>query len=170
MAKLKLDRSELTRDIVEGLHVRLKAKSSMRPRRRLHAGRGSGSQGYMPGLAKHIAHLVGSDPHFHTKCTKNAEVIAACAKYGYDINALCAVAHKHVTGIWPGEHAGKNPTGVEADYRPGKRSPRPSRKEFNKEREFLKQAKSETAQQFEDDFLAAFKGGCCADKKKLPRR
>ena len=67
--------------------------------------------GNMAGLAKHISHLIGSDPDFHAHCTGNAEVQKMCNEGGYDINALCAKAHKLVTGEWPGSQTDEGSIG-----------------------------------------------------------
>jgi hypothetical protein len=68
-------------------------------------------RGYMPGLAKHLSKKLGADPNFHTKCMGDESV----AGYDEGVRAsVCAKAHKMVTGIWPGEHGGKNPNGPEA--------------------------------------------------------
>lgn len=72
---------------------------NIRPRRRkeitLKRGRGN-----MPGLAKHLAHKYGGDPHFFTKVVED-ELLQ-----GYDEearNAIAARAHKLVVGHWPAE-------------------------------------------------------------------
>lgn len=75
----------------------------------LKAGRGN-----MAGLAKHISHLVGKDPDFHKHCTDNAEVQKISSEGGYDINALCAKAHKLVVGEWPGGQSNEGNEGARA--------------------------------------------------------
>ena len=57
-------------------------------------------RGNMPGLAKHLAHQIGGDPHFFTRCMTHESVA------GYDEDAragICAKAHKLVVGKWPAE-------------------------------------------------------------------
>lgn len=62
------------------------------------------ARGYMPGMAKHIANLIGSsEPGFFTRCTQHPWVREACAKGGYDIKALCSRAHKLALGYYPTE-------------------------------------------------------------------
>jgi hypothetical protein len=68
--------------------------------------------GNMAGLAKHISHLIGSDPDFHAKCTSNPEVQKIAS--GYDINALCAKAHKLVVGEWPASQTDEGSIGKRA--------------------------------------------------------
>jgi hypothetical protein len=64
--------------------------------------------GNIAGLAKHLSHKLGGDPHFFTKCMACEEV----ADYPDDVKKrICADAHAIVTGIWPGEHGGENPEG-----------------------------------------------------------
>lgn len=58
--------------------------------------------GNMAGLAKHLSKKLGGDPHFFTKCAADESVA------GYDTevrNAICARAHKMVTGHYPAEDA-----------------------------------------------------------------
>lgn len=67
-----------------------------------------GHPGNIEGLAKHLSHKYGGDPHFFDKAIQD-ELLD-----GYDQDAKSAIvarAHKIVTGIWPGEHGGKNPEG-----------------------------------------------------------
>lgn len=67
-------------------------------------------RGNMPGLAKHLAHQIGGDPNFFTKCMGHESV----AGYPEDVRAaICAKAHKMVTGIWPGAHGGADPNANE---------------------------------------------------------
>ena len=67
-------------------------------------------RGNMPGLAKHLAHQIGGDPQFFTKCMGHESV----AGYDEDVRAsVCAKAHKLVTGIWPGAHGGADPNANE---------------------------------------------------------
>lgn len=57
-------------------------------------------RGYMPGLAKHLAHKFGGDPNFFTKVVESEELS------GYDEearNAIAARAHKIAIGHWPAE-------------------------------------------------------------------
>jgi hypothetical protein len=66
-------------------------------------------RGHMPGLAKHLAKKYGGDPHFFTKCMGAEEI----SSYDEDAKkAICAKAHKLVTGIWPGQHKKKELTFV----------------------------------------------------------
>jgi len=56
--------------------------------------------GNMPGLAKHLSHKIGGDPHFFTKCMGDDSIS------GYDDDVkkrICAKAHKLVVGKWPAE-------------------------------------------------------------------
>lgn len=60
--------------------------------------------GNMQGLAKHLAKKLGGDPHFFTKCAADESV----ASYDTEVrNAICARAHKLVTGRWPAEDTDK---------------------------------------------------------------
>ncbi len=69
-----------------------------------------GGQGNIEGLSKHIVKKLGSDPHLHTKCMSDEEL----AEYDSDARAaICAKVHYIATGMWPGEHGGKNKTGPE---------------------------------------------------------
>lgn len=66
----------------------------------------------MENLSRHLARRYGGDPHFFTKCTEGGwEELA-----GYDEDArkaICAVAHRAVTGIWTGSHRrGKSDDGT----------------------------------------------------------
>lgn len=66
--------------------------------------------GNMEGLAKHLKKKLGDDPDFFKKCMGDEELKS------YDEKArsgICAQAHKMDTGIWPGEHGGKNHNGPE---------------------------------------------------------
>ena len=70
-----------------------------------------GKRGNIQGLTRHLVNLYGGDPHFHTKCMNDPEL-----KKDYDEErraAICARAHYIATGMWPGEHGGKNPSGPE---------------------------------------------------------
>lgn len=86
-----------------------KQKSSRRkPRKQIVIGR-KAAAGNMEGLAKHLGKKLGGDPHFFSKCVASAEL----AKYDEEARkGICAKAHKLVTGIYPGEHGGKNKTGM----------------------------------------------------------
>lgn len=56
--------------------------------------------GNMAGLAKHLSKKLGGDPHFFTKCVGDESV----ADYDTEVrNAICARAHKMVTGHYPAE-------------------------------------------------------------------
>ncbi len=48
------------------------------------------------------------DPGLFTRC-----MATAGARKASDPAAYCAAIHKKITGMWPGEHGGKNPTGPE---------------------------------------------------------
>lgn len=48
------------------------------------------------------------DPGLFTRC-----MATAGAKKASDPAAYCAAIHKKITGMWPGEHGGKNPMGPE---------------------------------------------------------
>ena len=69
-------------------------------------------QGNIEGLSIHLAHQIGGDPHFFTKCVSSA-VLDRTVKYlgrpynEEEKNGICAKAHKLVTGIWPGQHRSK---------------------------------------------------------------
>lgn len=63
--------------------------------------------GNIAGLAKHLGHKY-SEPGFFTSCMGDPLLEG----YPDDIKKkICARAHKIYTGIWPGEHGGKNPNG-----------------------------------------------------------
>lgn len=56
--------------------------------------------GNMAGLAKHLSKKLGGDPHFFTKCVGDESVV----DYDTEVrNAICARAHKMVTGHYPAE-------------------------------------------------------------------
>ncbi len=59
-------------------------------------------------MAKHLAKKYGGDPGLFSKIMDAEELD------GYDEEqkkAIAAKVHKLATGMWPGEHGGKNPEG-----------------------------------------------------------
>lgn len=75
------------------------------------------NRGNIFGLAKHMYKKHGKNPHLWTACFNDDEL----ADYDKEArSAICARCVKISTGHWPGEKRGKNPYGVEANYRPKK--------------------------------------------------
>lgn len=67
-------------------------------------------RGNIQGLTKHLVHLHGGDPGLFRKVVNSPEI----AGYPEDIRKMIAArVHKIATGMWPGEHRGKNPYGPE---------------------------------------------------------
>jgi hypothetical protein len=72
-----------------------------------------GKRGNIAGLAKHILHQLGGDPHLFTKCM-GFDILQG---YDKEVRAeICARAHYIDTGIWPGAHGGNNPNANEPKY------------------------------------------------------
>lgn len=85
------------------------------------------NRGNIEGLAKHISHQIGNDPHLWTKCMAFDEL------QGYDHEAraaICARVHKIATGYWPAE---KKPEGWEPENQFTKTKGGPGSGNFNHE-------------------------------------
>jgi hypothetical protein len=67
-----------------------------------------GGSGNIEGLAKHLSHKY-SDPGLFSQCMDDPLLDG----YPDDVKkAICARVHELITGMWPGEHGGKNPNGT----------------------------------------------------------
>ena len=66
------------------------------------------AQVYIEKAKKKDGGMSTEDPGLFTRCMETAG-----AKKASDPAAYCAAVHKKISGMWPGEHGGKNPSGPE---------------------------------------------------------